>query len=176
VEPGLKLSVSKALVLQNFTYSFHKNLTLKSSTVIITMPLNFYQNGKLLLIFPSFVAAPQRIYSSSFWQYSEHVRQALSVPCALAPGAHVSSLPCTSHSFSLKGIPFSHLHPSFICHSIQLVRFLTGRFFFFFFNLSWLTLSLEVSALNAVLKLSSFSCPQSIVLGIAINTGAGFCF
>ena len=53
------------------------------------------------------------------------MRQALSVPRALTPGAHVSSLPCTSHSFSLKGIPFSHLHPSFICHSIQLVRFLT---------------------------------------------------
>lgn len=125
-----------------FCSSFHKNLTLTSSTMTITIPLNFYQNGKLLLVFPSFIAAPQRTYSSSFWQYNEHTRQALFAPHAhiLQDGSFLIALHITL--FALKRIPFSHLHPSFICHPIQLVRFLTR--WFFFFNLSWLTRSLKV--------------------------------
>lgn len=49
-----------------FSFTFHKNLTLKSSTMTITVPLNLYQNGKLLLGLPSFIAAPQGIHFSSF--------------------------------------------------------------------------------------------------------------
>lgn len=51
--------------------------------------------------------------------------------------------------------------------------------FFFFFNLSWLTLSLKVFALTTVFKACSFSCPQLTPLRVAINTGTcfvEFCF
>lgn len=138
---------------------------LKSPSMIITMPLTLEQNRRLFLALPSFIAHPQKIYSSSFWQCSEHTSLACFALHTQAPGLgslialHITCLPLKSPIFP----PASIIHLS--SHS-------TGDVFNkIFFYLSWLTLSLKVFTLTTVLKLSSYWCPEFILWRVAISTG-----